>query len=232
MLSIYQHARQVIIWLGVGSSDTQSVRSYVDGAQQAGVLRKWDLEKHVAISASWNHPKSKDEKLTDLQEISELDIAVLRHGEATRVKICKIHSQAIISGLHNFLTRPWYNRLWVQQEVWAAKKIQMVCGSCTFDWDVLRASAKAFGSLLRTIDHSFRNPFEGFNSITEVSQARNTETERNAMNLLRLLQRTSSSECTDPRDKVYVIVGMTKIRHGPRNAPETVESRSGAQFPN
>lgn len=39
--------------------------------------------------------------------------------------------------LQGLFQKPWYTRVWVRQEIWAARKIVVYCGTCKVSWDLL-----------------------------------------------------------------------------------------------
>ena len=44
---------------------------------------------------------------------------------------------SICTGLTYLYTRPWFERIWVQQEIFAARKLRLQCGNLQFEWSNL-----------------------------------------------------------------------------------------------
>lgn len=103
------------------------------------------------------------------------------------------------------LSRPWYDRLWVKQEVWAARQITAVCGKHRIKMTRLEDFAKIFANLRKDV----RNPFEKFSTSSDpVPEKGKLIVDNLAAVLLGVLQRTSSSKCADLRDYVFGVLGM------------------------
>ena len=177
MLSIYRKAERVSVWLGPESKLT-------------GVIR-------LCTSAALSSPKAK----SHLQSTHNHRGDVLMPIDFSAI-LCYGHKDVFILGLHDLLTRQWYKRLWVKQEVWAASDTMFICGTHRFSWFILKALAWNFKDDLLATDPYYREPFQDL-------QIGSKDT------LLKMLARTSSSECTNPRDRVYAVSGMTRdVKYG------------------
>ncbi|OAL04249.1 hypothetical protein IQ06DRAFT_332720 [Phaeosphaeriaceae sp. SRC1lsM3a] len=64
--------------------------------------------------------------------ISDLEAA------ATPSPLSYMKSDGLISALNNLFRRPYFNRVWVIQEVHFARSITIVCGTRTLDWGALQ----------------------------------------------------------------------------------------------
>ena len=132
-------------------------------------------------------------------------------------RLCQRHVHFFLEGLYDLLTRPWHSRLWVKQEVWAARKISVLCGSHSFSWDVLSSFAEqlARDELPHQLLPKYRNPFLGFarasarDRIIRASHGLNGQILDDDMDLINTLYRVSGSQCSDARDRVYGVLGMT-----------------------
>ena len=233
MLSIYQHARQVPVWLGPSGNNTGLVWSYTDRARQAGEVIAWRLQDDGSLSQPRNERTYGEKELNEAhaleirRSVDDLNSPSLP-SEAGEVRICRDHSQALISGLYDLLTRPWYHRLWVIQEIWAARRIQMVSGTHEFNWHLLCQAARVLVPTLEQVFDSFQDPFETFEIGSQEEKLTKNRSDFEVDDLLSVLQRTSSSTCSDPRDQVYAILGMTKVKHG---TPESLLSETKPCFP-
>lgn len=129
------------------------------------------------------------------------------------------------AGLHDLLTRPWYDRLWIIQEVWGAEDVTFQCGQFTLHWSQLEATVEFMLQSLTQYDASFSNPFikivrcstGAHNPLRRAStpdsdSTRDPEDRPPLNDLLHVIQRTSSSMCSNPRDYIYGILGMTDVR--------------------
>lgn len=180
MLLIYRSAAKVLVWLGQEGQHT-------------------GLAMHVA----------RNEHLLDLTKFDTNAKSTIPISTITAVKkhCCCGHYSAFIHGVQDLLMRPWYRRLWIKQEVWAARGIDMICGDSYVRMNELEKLSKELSDVVA----NHLNPFLGL----QRSNQANSEAALNTKgfygdDLLNTLQRTSSSECGDLRDRVYAVVGMVR----------------------
>ena len=102
----------------------------------------------------------------------------------------------------NLLQRPYFQRVWIIQEIAVSRNAMVICGSCTVTWEAfstalvlysLRHSTKAIGSTLRWIQCWQVRIFKG-----------------NWIALSDFLLHCRDSKATDPRDKVFAFLGLCK----------------------
>jgi len=96
--------------------------------------------------------------------------------------------------------RPWFNRVWVIQEVVRAKSVSVVCGQISVPWKrfAIWQHYLSEGSL-RKVDRHFQTPgvlLHGQGSTQGTGQ------------LLQLLYNTRNCLSSDPRDKVIALFGL------------------------
>lgn len=132
------------------------------------------------------------------------------------------------------LSRPWWKRVWVLQEAILAKSITLYCGSRSIDWPLLQGilytyvrqgkrsrihhigglttearRARAQSYLLAAVNSTFAFFFLQSSSIpTDQLQG---------LSMADLLSLTWSFDATDPRDKLFALIGLL-----PENSPERV----------
>ena len=109
-------------------------------------------------------------------------------------------------GLRKLFQETWWRRIWIVQEVVAARALVIVLGHTTFPWFYLRRVCSkiiqleftnhALASLLRSC---------GFQKFRDLDSFRAA----GAMPVMRLLRSTHDYHATDPRDKLYALLGMT-----------------------
>ena len=72
--------------------------------------------------------------------LTALHCLTLCHRErvsSTLEKTCSQHFAIVVSGLYDLLDRPWYRRIWVKQEIWAAKHIKIRFAGISMPWNTL-----------------------------------------------------------------------------------------------
>lgn len=110
-----------------------------------------------------------------------------------------------IESLRALFARSWYERLWVQQEVYLARgRATFVCGSSTI-------SSEEFNGAVQSVMLRLTKSFERVNQkwweerfplLWDLSHSKYDES------LPELVRRTQFTKCTDPRDKIYGVLGL------------------------
>ncbi|KAL2072697.1 hypothetical protein VTL71DRAFT_12040 [Oculimacula yallundae] len=110
---IYASAVRTMVWLGEDDKDAEYLHDVI-GKRQQGL-------ENAYVPAD-------DTMFIPLDE--PLDIVRMLDAE---------HNREIINPFHllTFFARPWFQRLWVIQEVVLAKNIHVICGKYNFSWNFL-----------------------------------------------------------------------------------------------
>ena len=97
----------------------------------------------------------------------------------------------------------WFMRIWVFQEIVVSKNITMVCGSMHCSWDeMLNAMSLQIIKTENCIG-------DGFIQLNAMREHRQTYQEGGTLSLSPLLLNVNRQfRCTDPRDKVYALLGF------------------------
>ncbi|SMR41417.1 unnamed protein product [Zymoseptoria tritici ST99CH_1E4] len=108
-------------------------------------------------------------------------------------------------GLHTLLKRPWFSRVWILQEVARARRGVVCAGPST-----VPAAVFALAPALLNPNHhskmSFWRPVIDLMS----APAKHSLTWMRAPDLYTLLSKTMESQATDPRDKIFALLGMSE----------------------
>ena len=142
MLTIYKKATRVIVWLGPHGMHTQSIFRGMEAIDTAAWQRYCPHEYQDLLSKKY---------------VDELFPINLESGDRS-LQLCDSCSRILLEGLEDLMKRPWYNRVWVKQEIWATHTVRVVCGDNTFHWELLsldHGDATIFKLLLLT-HNSFR----------------------------------------------------------------------------
>jgi hypothetical protein len=183
MTQIYQNATGVIAWLG-----------REDGSSSSAMELLNELD-------------------TDLQERR---VSVDTMNEWIAYRLFEPSYKVKWEGLCVLLQRSYWKRLWIIQELTVAREAVLLCGWDTADLSRLRLITLVIHRLhLRLVfDYSDISRqvteagwrFMKMERILLAWQSRHRNGER--LQLLPLLQHSSENLCTDPRDKVYAMLGM------------------------
>lgn len=100
--------------------------------------------------------------------------------------------------------RPWFSRLWIIQEVVLAKNPIFLCGRSQITWDRLMRAFVYTGLL------GIQGMAKGVVPIHVLRNCRNLHSAGTPLLLAKLLVRTEGFKATDPRDKIYGILGLAE----------------------
>jgi Heterokaryon incompatibility protein (HET) len=185
MGDIYARAVRVIIWLG---------RYYEPGDSSLtlnGAVFEFDPQR------------SGTEK-----SISRAFRFMERIGEGTTERRVRVKDEDL-GNIRRLLGRPWFERLWVIQELFNARSAVVVCGRCAIGWEKFVSACNALNRIHSSLPPGIQKLALGevhpwvLNVYDKHKGIRNRH-------LLHLLYDLHPIKCTDPRDRVYGLLGITR----------------------
>ena len=101
-----------------------------------------------------------------------------------------------------FYSRSWFSRLWVMQEVNAGNEVILICGDVEVGWDIVGLAARYITSN--------RELFDAYDFWKSNMWCAETLRLRffHQWNCLDFLHQTRDFRTSDPRDKIYALLGM------------------------
>lgn len=112
----------------------------------------------------------------------------------------------------DLLSRRWWSRVWVIQEVAVSKSVELYCGPSTITWEHLqsalehlRAHEALLPVFLNVKPHRVQKTLDRADSLDE---ARNAFHNRDGTSILKLLSNHRSAKATDSRDKDVALAGL------------------------
>jgi hypothetical protein len=193
MRDIYLHSAFTHIWLGEDSPNRELERAFT-------LIKKLVIARELQLGAG---------KATDL-------VALRTDRERHRYGIPAIGDPAW-SSFNALLARPWFRRVWVIQEALFSKSADMVSKS-------LRLSFKVFHNVIIYcsmvgISEPFSNKATEGGVIPMLGCWNESQPDlASAGGLLELLLEQRGAQATDPRDKVYALLGLADdVRSGELN---------------
>ncbi len=224
MREIYEKAKQVCVWLGEMRDADHTVLSNVLRAEKPGHVGRSDLSfslspRNGLWTGIWaGRFKKKSRLISHLSATSLHDLFLtdeLRYGE-----------------VRELLSRPWWTRAWIIQEVVVAKKLEFFCGKASFDLATIQSLIDAcyppsgFGeSLYKRMPPEQLELYARFRSIERLRRAW-AKSER-IINIPGLLYEFRSQQCQDPRDKIYAFLGMANARQEYKIRSHYGQTRAG-----
>ncbi|QMW46303.1 hypothetical protein G4B11_009758 [Aspergillus flavus] len=179
MGDIYKQAERVIFWLGQPTYDTNVVLDSLHQLQKESTgyaCRTWELtDPRWADLWSSVQPRLKD-KYPDLR---------------TRQR----------QGLEELLSRPWFRRVWILQEVANARAGLVCCGQKSVSAHIFPLAPLLIDIIPNTQSQAVLDIMPG--------PSRNGTWWNMNQDLYTLLQKFSASEARLPRDRVFALLGLS-----------------------
>jgi hypothetical protein len=119
-----------------------------------------------------------------------------------------MHIEAVLS----WVRRTYWRRMWVIQEIQLAKDLSICCGTERIKWSEFARTRQ----WVLSWPERFRSEIEVYNEMTVSLPARMDEirvqgrARRRDIPLIDWLEIFEKSLCTDPKDKVYAVVGLAR----------------------
>ena len=114
--------------------------------------------------------------------------------------------------LKALLLRPWFGRMWVLQELGVASSAAVVCGKQSISWQAISRMIdhmQRTGSWLSIFGSSgFGSSFSFYWRLACLSWIREQVSDHGSICTLKALSNSRNFDATDPRDKIYALVGL------------------------
>jgi hypothetical protein len=185
---VYSNAAKVYVWLGPARDGSDQVFAFLN------TLRIPDPQ-NLSCTDSIRALSDRDWNRTQIDIYHDGLVGQKLHGAALR----------------SIFSRTYWTRVWVIQEILAAKRLVVCCGTMSLPWITFSLLAEALLS-----DRVLFNPWIGVITDTPsepilrgwLARAEISEVE----DLQILITRYCSSECEDPRDKAYGMLSLASQR--------------------
>jgi hypothetical protein len=192
MLQIYQHATQVLVWLGPCEGNEAELAS---------------VAIHEMVDLTCNHRQIAPSAIRNANRLYELVADNMRTYDGL-----KWEQPRFRKALHWLFSRPWFCRMWVFQEINAGPEGLVLCGDMEISWEVFSLGAK----VLECLDTPGVNLWDGFDEEPSILHAVHLRSRHylkpdDTASLLVLLHLVRVFQTTDPRDKIYGILGLTPM---------------------
>lgn len=192
MRDIYETAARVVIWLGDYHEPKDDLLRVSD--------ESWGIESLERGSRS--------SVLTAVKLLCEIV-----HSSADSLiwnESLECYPQAVWAQVAKLFHRDWFERLWIVQELGAASKAIVLCGNVDIAWLLIEKAARC---ILRPSAHLSTQPIStifpriGAHRVSQVS-LRELLFDLKTGDILNVLHYTQEAKCTDPRDRLYAILGV------------------------
>lgn len=203
MRQVYSEAEGVVIWLG----DFASVDPDDTTPSDIGVLMRYARRLDQKVVSGQVKPTSWQDQL-------------LREG-ANAWPVAKM-----TSAMHTLLRNPWFRRAWVIQEVASARSAVLVCGE---DGYANSISTRTFALLPSLLGIKPDVQSQGILDVIPLLGGKRSGDWIRGANLQTLLVKFQNSQCSEPRDFIFALLGLAADG---RNIAPSYEIREELVFAN
>ena len=189
---------------GAASDDAASDGAVSDGAVSDDAMSANAASNGAVSDEVMSDGAASDDEASDLSPI----------GSAVRLVALPDNHSPLWASLMNIYSRPWFWRGWIVQEAVLSRQAIMMVGEDYFEFERL-VSSLHFVTSIHLFSHSrIRLPRQILVPLT-IEKIRRGNESRNLIHLLHLLP---SCRTTDPRDKIYCLLGIAddvRVAHKP-----------------
>jgi hypothetical protein len=186
MKYIYRYAKCVIIWLGPSDGFTDKALALVDRAAE---LLRQETGQHVPVA----------------EDIRAERIDVERNR---RRGFPPVDRAAEWEPLVSLFSRPWFSRVWVFQESRMASAAVVRIGAYERDWADFCAASSFFAYKSYSVVKGLARVLVRVVALCASSRVGSREAEIQPTPLMDLLESTLRFQATEPRDRVFALLGM------------------------
>jgi hypothetical protein len=198
----------VILWVDAICIDQSNLE---ERNQQVGIMRY--IYKNASRVVVWLGPASED-RIKALELVSELD-KHFHDGAYIEKKIANLESLKDFYALCRLFDLDYWKRVWVVQEVFSAKDIVVYCGSYTIPWQnlvrVQKMLSENYDGQLTVLfrDHPAMRGYITWHGPHALRLVYG-DLPADSPDLFEIVLKHASKQASDPRDKIYAFVGISK----------------------
>jgi hypothetical protein len=194
MREIYQKAAKVIVWLGEDQVYERAPRIVNKLAWRTHLGEFGEMPIVLSFFAQ-------TQRATVLEDTEDWNPAIYGEGQVVNRFFGFLPTSAPEWGaLRRFFLRPWFSRVWVLQEIAVAQSACFMVGGWNVEWNAVANAAvffqdKNYSSLVDT---------------AAAAHAARVSREKSLTPLIDLLRDARQRLATDPRDKVFALLGLAE----------------------
>ncbi|KAK4142229.1 HET-domain-containing protein [Dichotomopilus funicola] len=199
MGDIFASARTVCVWLGEPDATTAAICRAIESVS-----------------------KRYDEASVQAESHSTTALGKLPHPHQAHDIIHNKTSGLVETNNDQIFFLPWFERVWVLQEVWKASHVQVFCGSYQLSWEALMQAnhcLRTRGLLTRAVLPSMWTAL--FNVERDGTTLKCERAPR--LDILHILLSTLGMKATDPRDKIFAPLTFGEETHEVNELPPEVK---------
>lgn len=188
-----------------GAEQAQQVSIMGQIYRAAEVVNIWLGEENEDTELAWDQIQAFQRTFRDPEEVDD-DGNPIPHV-ITTLGILSLRSPRWMA-LTDMFKRSYFRRMWIVQEVVLGSKCIVHCGSFVTSWEILARSSLCLGA-------DEVQQAEAHYTVRMISGLKRQLANHKPRLLVTILDNTFNLQCTDPKDKIYGILGLvTDLNQG------------------
>ncbi|KAF2705763.1 HET-domain-containing protein [Pleomassaria siparia CBS 279.74] len=194
MGEIYTRARDVIVWLGEGTDETKAAANTI-----RNVFAHYQAPTELELSQGLSR--------------GSFPLGISPVGVQFQ-QVDSNHMGPSILQLSRFFGIPWFWRVWVVQEAWLSKQAIFCCGDDVIEWDsVWKANVWMNINGFNMPEFEQKSLPLIWNSLIKLQELSEHGQPPLRLGLLDLVIQGLDLKATDPRDKIFGLLGLADETH-------------------
>jgi hypothetical protein len=223
MRYIYQKADEVVVYLGEDAGNGHALSTTHRRAAE------FVIDLLVDQSLSEDFPDADSHfRLMSPTTIDSVNTNLRSGGH-----LCEVHADLLVSGMDKISRLPYFDRIWIKQEIWAARSIEILLGRSRLPWATFMKMPRVFDTWLHPLLQCRHQ------SAMETSMVRITkklirlevgtpiahaavnmgdipnpslsDDETHKHDIVNVLRRARDSRSSRTHDRIYGLLGMTSV---------------------
>ena len=213
MGAIYRQAEQVIAWLGKEDYECTFALESIQGMYDAQVFDHKGIRSAIAAVESSKREDDEQQK------------SFVRINSALDVLLDRFDFDAVVKAVSALISRSWWRRLWVIQELVLSRQAYLRCGPLAITWDSFEYFLDVCELFMLcnpthpTFYPAYIIGYKSFILSKCWRQVQNGE-QSTMFQLFEMMITIAIRETSDPRDRVYALLGLAKDSEQLRIRPD------------
>jgi hypothetical protein len=205
MKEIFAQAKAVQIWLG-RDFEIEESKGDIEGALQVLQDLSCRFQDDTGIDPSLLVSRNLPLEAEQLAQLESYDL----HVDRGKVLYPCDPSHRALWALQSFYGRPYFRRVWVLQEVAVARAAYVFCGTRSVEWGkvLLGALCYAFKATRYLTGPLRHEALGGGGYLPDLWLWIAQHHRRKPLSIVDLLLRSVEFQSTDPRDRIYALLGL------------------------
>jgi hypothetical protein len=210
---VYGHAKNVIVWLGPENEETAAGIAIMELLFTNGKF----AFSNIANEDEQMMVETAMEQHRQVERIAREQHSVLESKSYGNLGIPVISLEEW-AAVYSVLTRRWFNRMWIVQEVALGGVYPRIfCGDFQIVWPLISRTVNVLADTGWMVELSLPSLLDGtqqwplFRALEPLSARSIVDIIRTESDndMVKLLHKTTEFQCFDPRDKIYALLSLT-----------------------